>query len=419
MTEQSSVRGEPTHEERVAFQLSVYANLVTGVKDDDLEGLLRQRIQHYLDLNKEVIGGWEIVWGPGVKQFRTDLYAVNALYLARSVDDPTRYVVAIAGTNGSEPFEWLFENLLVRTVAWHPAKPFTRVNLGTAIGLNVLKEITPSGDRPGAGTTLRQFLKRLPDKNISLTVTGHSLGGVLAPALAVWLRDTQKVLGGLSPAGWDFQERAKISTLSTAGPTPGNVRFAAYAAERLESVRRYANGLDLAPSLWTHDTIEGAEKFYDADGVAGPGEWLFDLAKAWGTGDFRGHVDPGPAAFEGPFEPELFDPSASACANFAAQALHQHETAYQPYFHLEGVEWPSIRPEGAPATVWTPGLRRLFEEAGHTLPDGLAGAPERSGPTTAPVSGQPVALPGGADSAEAEELASWVEAELDYATDAD
>ncbi|MEV0278724.1 hypothetical protein AB0I22_20390 [Streptomyces sp. NPDC050610] len=415
----TSASTEATFEERVAFQLSVYANLIAGETGDDLEGLLRERVQHYLDANQKVIGGWEIVWGPGVKQFRTDLYAVNALYVARNVDDPTRYAIAIAGTNGFEPFEWLFENLLVQTIPWSPLRPLARLTLGTAIGLNVLKRITPSGDRPGAGQTLRQFLKGLPDKNIRLTVTGHSLGGALAPALALWLRDTQRVPVIGAQSGWDFRELAKISTLTTANPTPGNRRFAQYVAQRLETVRRYANHLDMVPKLWTNATIDEAKDFYTADGLPGPVPWLFDLAKLWSSGDFYGHLDPGSEPLRGPFDSGLVDPDQSACANFAAQLLHQHETAYRPHFDLGGLEWPETRPPAE--AVWTPGLRRLFETTGHDLPPELARVPARGRPATAPVGDQPVDLPSAedADSAEAEELAQWVGADLDFSTDTD
>jgi hypothetical protein len=417
MAMQARANVEPTFKEKAVFQLSVYANLITGRTGDDLEGILQQEIQRYLDANEKVIGRWEIVWGPGVKQYQTDLYAVNALYMARNVDDPSQYVIAIAGTNGTEPFSWLFENLLVQTIPWSPLRPFARLTMGASVGLNILKQIEPTGDRQGAGQTLRQFLKDLPDKNIDITVTGHSLGGVLAPVLALWLRDSQRTMAD-DATGWDFQERAKISTLSTGGPTPGNRRFSAYVTERLERVRRYSNDLDPAPKLWANATIGEARRFYDDHELTGPVPWMFDIAAMWSSGDFYQHIDPDTASFPGTFNAELVDPAQDGCVNYLNQALYQHEVAYQPFFDLDDLEWPVIRPENN-AVIFTPGLRRLFEAAGRPLPRPLAEIAAGSRLVTLPIADTPVELPVDPDSPEAEELAQWVEAQLDDITEED
>ncbi len=59
---------------------------------------------------------------------------------------------------------------------------------------------------------------------VNIQVIGHSKGGALAPALALWLADTQ----GTSVAGaqqWDPASKARLHVSTFAAPTPGNAYF--------------------------------------------------------------------------------------------------------------------------------------------------------------------------------------------------
>ncbi|NJL82711.1 MAG: hypothetical protein HC890_06655 [Chloroflexaceae bacterium] len=67
---------------------------------------------------QDLIGSWELVWGPVVDSF--DSESINTMFIARLVgSSPTQYVVAIAGTNGKSKFDWIFEDFSVfRTHSW-------------------------------------------------------------------------------------------------------------------------------------------------------------------------------------------------------------------------------------------------------------------------------------------------------------
>jgi acetyl esterase/lipase len=59
---------------------------------------------------------------------------------------------------------------------------------------------------------------------LEVTITGHSKGGALAPAVALWLKDS---LSSADPAEhWDGGRGARIRSHAFAGPTPGNAAFA-------------------------------------------------------------------------------------------------------------------------------------------------------------------------------------------------
>jgi len=86
---------------KVIAQLSFLSNAVSGLLGPDLEDDLYNFILRYFKKNQGQLGKWEIAWGPAVIQLTTDSYAVNAIYVAHSLDRPSWYVISVAGTNPS------------------------------------------------------------------------------------------------------------------------------------------------------------------------------------------------------------------------------------------------------------------------------------------------------------------------------
>jgi hypothetical protein len=130
--------------------------------------------------------------------------------------------------------------------------------------LRVLEGGLIVGDRLRRGVGLPAFLRgaiRDADEPIEVVVAGHSKGGALAPALAMWLRDTQGTDGLAPHHEWDPDRVATISCWAFAGPTPGNRAF----ADRIDRVlgprcRRIPNRFDLVPHAWTVRANEANEE---------------------------------------------------------------------------------------------------------------------------------------------------------------
>ncbi|WP_174184456.1 lipase family protein [Nocardia barduliensis] len=411
MTARSTTMNEPTLQDKITYQLCEYANLVNSIskEDSDLEGTLSQKIQQCLDTNQEVIGGWEIVWGPGVALFDTDLYAVNALYMVRSIEDRSRYVIAMAGSSDALVFDWLIEDSFILQTPWF-ANNAALHTIGTAIGVKTLINLEPSGPRPGAGHTLPEFLSTLGDKAIDLTVTGHSLGGALSPTLALFLRDTQWL--------WDNSEKARISVLSTAGPSFCNQEFVTYATQRLQRVQRYANDLDIVPHMWNPSDIDGAKALYSQYNRPAPDgmEVVFEVLESQASvaGQYA-HFDPTSGVFQGTFNKEIDQTQGSTPDELYFQQVgYQHIAGYHDFFEIKGVQWPqgvvALPPVGADTV-----MGRILATAGVPRGDGDGDGkvPANRRPVTVPINGQPVELPTDHNSPEARKFVDRVTAEFD------
>ena len=196
-------------------------------------------------------------------------------WIAQSSDDPItfaflawsrstgRHVLAIRGTY-PDPFGrayWDDGNLDVpfgRMREWPGSRiPGARVSQGAWTAFQYLMALT------NGYTTLEQELRRLP-RDTELYVTGHSLGGTLAPMVALWLSEQDS--------------RVAATVLAFAGMTPGNRQFARLfdAGSCLSGrVWRYNNTLDTVGYGW--DRVWKTRNFY----APGPrGGWLVTLLLA-------------------------------------------------------------------------------------------------------------------------------------------
>jgi pimeloyl-ACP methyl ester carboxylesterase len=254
---------------------------------------------------------------------------------------------------------------------------------------------------------LPEFLSTLGDKAIDLTVTGHSLGGALSLTLALFLRDTQWL--------WDNSEKAKISVLSTAGPSFCNQEFVDYTTQRLQRVQRYANDLDVVPHMWNPPDIDGAKALYSKNNQPAPGamEIVFDLLKAQASASGQyAHFDPSSGVFQGTFNDEINQTQGSTSDDlYWNQVGYQHIGGYHDFFEIKGVQWPqgvvALPPVGADTV-----MGRLVAAAGRPGGDGAGKILANRPPVTVPINGQPVELPTDHNSPEAKKFVDRVTAEF-------
>ena len=87
---------------------------------------------------------WTLVWGPVTSRSGPDVFDAAAMYVVQNRREPTRYVVAIRGTNPIAATDWLLGDFWVgTTVAWPyaPAADGVAVSASAALGLSKLQAL--------------------------------------------------------------------------------------------------------------------------------------------------------------------------------------------------------------------------------------------------------------------------------------
>lgn len=226
-----------------------------------------------LDVQND-IGVWTQVWGPVVfsnNPTSKTVVADNTMMLVYNKAE-NLFVVGIAGTNVVSTYGFFQEDFKVNNlVQWSDVVNKNISNSGsiaegTNLGLTILNDMmgpeltVNNGKGPAVTmiTALQNFIA-LADNNIAnaeIAVSGHSLGGALAPVMAMYLQDT-------AAGGWNNGNITTISAWPTAGPTPGNADFATYVAAQMGSnYQSYYNPLDVVPQAWQASTLELIPNLY-------------------------------------------------------------------------------------------------------------------------------------------------------------
>ena len=201
------------------------------------------------------IGEWEVVWGPFVKDSFVG-NALNAMYIAKNTND--EYVVAIAGTDGPSYFEWLLEDFnILTTRAWPFGKATNpgRIPAGAHLALNELLELGP---------TSNNFLTFLQSVNpTKVYVTGHSLGGTLAPLVSLAIANTI--------------DDVEIRCYRFAGLTPGDGTFVDY-YNSISNITTFNiwNANDQAHNCFDVELMSNIKTLYDVPPVNIPWDTSFD-----------------------------------------------------------------------------------------------------------------------------------------------
>jgi hypothetical protein len=128
----------------------------------------------------------------------------------------------------------------------------TQSSSSTVDEMALLEQVERAQDRFPAGISLLDFLRTLIANEsgpVDIHVVGHSKGGPLAAALALWLADTQGTAAAAAER-WDPNRHARIGLFTFAAPTPGNSAFAGHFGKQISSDYRLYNPLDIAPHVW-------------------------------------------------------------------------------------------------------------------------------------------------------------------------
>jgi Lipase (class 3) len=187
---------------------------------------------------------WQVAWGPALNADRS-----NLVYAAHD-SETGQVAVSIRGSDFSFWLNWLEDLAVIRLVPYDQFVPTAsktaQIAFGTAVGLGQVL-----GMRDGT-KSLEAFLTAAPE-GTPILITGHSLGGCLASALAPCV------------ANWTGSA-SSIFVYTIAAPSPGNEDFASYynalftAQSGHSTAFRFFNSLDVVPNAWA--SLNTVETYY-------------------------------------------------------------------------------------------------------------------------------------------------------------
>lgn len=341
------ITGTYTLEQQV-FSLNILSNMGASFNGKgNLQDSARDAINKILSdtIVKQYLGNWKVVWGPVVNSHNDT--ARNGMFIAQKASTDT-FVVAIAGTDAVSYYEWFFEDFDVIPVPWDPLhiKEKGLVSGGTMTGFLTLDQMV------SGGLHAREFLVNQARifKNAQIWVTGHSLGGALSPAYALYLRDNM--------TKWVPGSQAVINCLPVAGATPGDSTFNAYYKQQMgATTTRVWNTRDLVPHWFETDMLERVPYLY-GDSVPALSPDLVKFANEFAKKTAPLHYTqfhPADSFTSAIYTLDTLPKLPKPDTSFFAQALYQHIPAYGVYFDILSFQQAVQRVLGLKAPYFTEG----------------------------------------------------------------
>jgi hypothetical protein len=234
----------PISYDTATVELAVTLSTLAYVDENRIASQQEMIREINLGLDEAGYESWQVAWGPALNADRS-----NLLYVARN-SETGQLAVSIRGSDFSFWLNWLEDLATIRLVPYDQFVPTAsetaQIAFGTAVGLRQVL-----GMRDGT-ESLATFLTAAPE-GTPILITGHSLGGCLASALAPCV------------ASW-LGSPSLLSVYTIAAPSPGNEDFAAYYNTLFahpsgqSTAFRFFNSLDVVPNAWA--SLTTVETYY-------------------------------------------------------------------------------------------------------------------------------------------------------------
>ncbi|TNH44328.1 lipase family protein [Photorhabdus luminescens] len=261
-------------EQKLNLALSLIINSGEISDKPDKINIIESDINKSLKSSKTTADKFSIIWGPAV--FRIDAKHHDTKYdhvvmIVKNTDNPSDYRLVIRGT-WSKINEFNEDLLVATTVDWsnwdtNIPKEFkgAKISYGTDLALESLINGEPI-NKDNISLSLIDEIDRITteegkDKILNITVTGHSLGGLLASTIGLHLKRR-----------YINNSNIRIHVCSFAGPTAGNDIFASYSDSFFKGILspnsyesnflRIHNNHDIVPLAWAIEDLEKIKAIY-------------------------------------------------------------------------------------------------------------------------------------------------------------
>ena len=300
---------------QIAITLASLTYLAENDTPEDI-GLLISSHLEQADL--PTANSWRVVWGPAV-------HGPNMCFIARGPNSagPATLALVIRGTNMTS-VESLKQDAELQLVPLPFTGPGIPANVRISRGFSdAYVHLTHATD--ARGETAFEYLARTLESDTVLDVVGHSLGGAMAPIVAVALKP--------------FFARTTVRCFSFGGQSPGNAAFARHFRTAFpDQPSRWIVDIDIIP-MW----YGGLDEMMTLFGPSGPPcpVWVKALVLSV-ENRHEYEALPSPHRYTGVLYPLV--------TSWETQASNQHNHFY--YMYLTGIPVAAIRSRLGPA--WSP-----------------------------------------------------------------
>ncbi|MGD8782271.1 MAG: hypothetical protein PVH88_25320 [Ignavibacteria bacterium] len=252
----------------------IIAKLDPKEVEEKIYGIINDTMPKIPQIDNNGSPDWKVVWGPTIYTFELAILQDNMMFVAQQISKPENYIVAVRGTNGLAMMDWIKEDFKVwEKVDWKIPSGVSyegtpKISKATDNGIDaLLHKMIPLSDKlPGYNIDITTFLKNIAAKKVNITFTGHSLGGALAPTLALWFKQSQNINGDWDPAG-----NAQVSTIPFAGATAGDGDFKDFFNKQLgDDCQRIHCNQDIVPHAWQTSDLKELPTLYSSAGIEMP-----------------------------------------------------------------------------------------------------------------------------------------------------
>ncbi|WP_387690311.1 lipase family protein [Photorhabdus sp. RM71S] len=259
-------------EQKLNLALSLIINSGEISDKSDKIKTIECDIKQSLKNSKATADKFSIIWGPAVFRINEkhhDKKYDHVVMIVKNIDNPSDYRLIIRGTWSkiNEIDEDLHVSKTVDWSKWDTNIPQefkdAKISHGTDLALKSLIQGKPLNEN---NVSLIDKLDEITteerkDKILNITVTGHSLGGLLASTIGLYLKRR-----------YINNNNIRIHTCSFAGPTAGNDIFASYSDSVFKGTLspnvyesnflRIHNINDIVPLAWAKNDLRKIEKLY-------------------------------------------------------------------------------------------------------------------------------------------------------------
>ncbi|ETS29385.1 putative hydrolase or acyltransferase of alpha/beta superfamily [Photorhabdus khanii NC19] len=262
-------------DQKINFALGFIINSGSLITSEPEPTIVSENIQKSLASSKATANRFSLVWGPAVfrvgsvdkKTSVADKKDDHVLFMVKDLKTPNDYRIVIRGSWSD--VNWYDENFNVgKTENWSiwdsKAPTNAKISKGIHVTLDYIINQIKSNNTPGYGESLIDAIDKIAlEEGIqNITLTGHSLGGVMASTLGLYLKRRYLDKGN---------NNIRINVCSFAAPTAGNDIFASYTESVFNGISlpayeskflRIHNRTDIVTLAWYTKGLEQIKALY-------------------------------------------------------------------------------------------------------------------------------------------------------------